>query len=387
MAATPWRLDLDALPQGSEATGQFTYKVKDDSNALSNPATATITITGTNDNPTNPVEGVIDSDNFDSTNLGFVITGQTVQRDNGELQLVNGSVIANPGPHSQYHPKGFGVAGLGGDAASSETTYHWDAGLNRGLSEQLTAIFDNNIASAEVTFAWHGNGESAVYQLYLGDVLVGGGTTDENAVDPTIELKLDDGVFNRIVFSAPGSRNDTNNDYLIQKIEYTEARVNQVEGSNGADILVGGPEGGIIIGHEGNDQLTGSAGSDTFQFSADDLLDNGDIQTDIVTDFKLGKIESNSEADILDLSDLLVSDGTAELDALLAEIKAEGLSASIESDKTIITFDNSINNNNQTLEIVLDGVGLNNWADQNGDDNVNGDDVLMKLINDGQLIV
>ena len=48
-------LDLDALPQGSEATGQFTYKVKYDSNALSNPATATITVTGTTDARSQPL--------------------------------------------------------------------------------------------------------------------------------------------------------------------------------------------------------------------------------------------------------------------------------------------------------------------------------------------
>ena len=44
--------DLDALPLGSNATGSFTYQVKDDSNALSSTKTATITISGINDTPT-----------------------------------------------------------------------------------------------------------------------------------------------------------------------------------------------------------------------------------------------------------------------------------------------------------------------------------------------
>ncbi|MBT5417719.1 MAG: hypothetical protein HOK78_00695, partial [Thiotrichales bacterium] len=53
--------DLDALPLGSNATGSFTYQVKDDDNFTSNTVTATVTVTGTNDAPTLTTAGSINS--------------------------------------------------------------------------------------------------------------------------------------------------------------------------------------------------------------------------------------------------------------------------------------------------------------------------------------
>jgi len=55
-------LDADALPAGVDATGSFSYQVKDDDGLLTADETATITITGINDDPlaVNDIPAVVD---------------------------------------------------------------------------------------------------------------------------------------------------------------------------------------------------------------------------------------------------------------------------------------------------------------------------------------
>ena len=74
-------------------------------------------------------------------------------------------------------------------------------------------------------------------------------------------------------------------------------------GDAGNDILVGGDGDDILIGGAGDDVLTGGVGSDTFKYMSGDL--DGVVNGDTITDFTVGKIGENANADILDISELL----------------------------------------------------------------------------------
>jgi Ca2+-binding RTX toxin-like protein len=71
-------------------------------------------------------------------------------------------------------------------------------------------------------------------------------------------------------------------------------------GGDGDDLLFGGAGDDILLGGDGSDGLTGGTGSDGFGF------EEGESGTDSVTDFGAG--------DTLDLTDVVESDGPAELD-------------------------------------------------------------------------
>jgi Ca2+-binding RTX toxin-like protein len=70
----------------------------------------------------------------------------------------------------------------------------------------------------------------------------------------------------------------------------------------GNDILNGGAGNDILIGGAGNDILTGGTGSDTFKFTASDFTSPS---SDTITDFTVGVVGVNANADILSISDLL----------------------------------------------------------------------------------
>ena len=79
-----------------------------------------------------------------------------------------------------------------------------------------------------------------------------------------------------------------------------------LRGGDGNDILNGGAGKDLLIGGSGNDTLTGGTGADTALF---ELLDNLDTRggngTDTWTDFTLGNVNTNTEADKINIASLL----------------------------------------------------------------------------------
>ncbi|MFO1258044.1 MAG: Ig-like domain-containing protein [Gammaproteobacteria bacterium] len=75
---------FESLAQGGSTTDSFTYQAKDEFGALSNTATATITITGVNDAPT--VNNVSSSGNEDASSILITINGQDID---GTLSTFN----------------------------------------------------------------------------------------------------------------------------------------------------------------------------------------------------------------------------------------------------------------------------------------------------------
>ncbi len=163
-------------------------------------------------------------------------------------------------------------------------------------------------------------------------------------------------------------------------------------GGRDHDTLDGGSGNDVLIGGQGDDVMTGGAGQDDFRFSLTDLVEEDRYQLDRILDFTLGQpAVSGSDADRLDFSELLDFSNGIDLDPidLLQSLKGQGVTAVIDSEQQQTTVQVSAQAEGETHQLVVQFQGLdeNHWSDQNRDNLLNGDDVLLQLITNGQLIV
>ena len=80
----------------------------------------------------------------------------------------------------------------------------------------------------------------------------------------------------------------------------TTAKQTTLHGLGGNDTLTGGTTDDILVGGAGNDTLTGAGGRDIFDYGFENA------GNDTITDFTLGNTTTNTNADIINLSDLLI---------------------------------------------------------------------------------
>ncbi|MDH2372737.1 VCBS domain-containing protein, partial [Cobetia sp. 3AK] len=126
-----------------------------------------------------------------------------------------------------------------------------------------------------------------------------------------------------------------------------------LRGGTGNDILSGGEGDDLLVGGSGNDILTGGGGVDTFQWmSGDDVNSEGGMATDTITDFSV------ADGDVIDLSDLLQSNGDADALSSFLHFESDG-----DGGTTIeISVDGSAGSN-VTQEITLQDVDLTSGGD------------------------
>ena len=92
------------------------------------------------------------------------------------------------------------------------------------------------------------------------------------------------------------------------RLDITNGSYGVERGSTANDTLIGNTGNDILIGGGGNDMLTGGAGRDVFLWENLNPIDaTGGNGTDIITDFTIGMIGTDANADIIDISRLLVS--------------------------------------------------------------------------------
>lgn len=160
----------------------------------------------------------------------------------------------------------------------------------------------------------------------------------------------------------------------LMDTDRTDGGNDTLKGGGGDDVLIGAAGDDLLIGGTGDDELWGGFGADTFTFQAGDEVTIGGPASDEIKDFSLGDTASDTEADKLDLSDLL--DGASEGDV------SDYLHASQEGSDTV-------------LSVKTDG-GIG--ADGSGADQVitltnvsmggaSSDAFLNQLVQDGQLDV
>ncbi|MGN5171504.1 type I secretion C-terminal target domain-containing protein [Aeromonas sp. 102P] len=122
-------------------------------------------------------------------------------------------------------------------------------------------------------------------------------------------------------------------------------------GGTGSDKLDGGAGNDILSGGLGNDILTGGEGTDIFVWNKGDASANNPA-TDVITDFN--KTANNTvdlnQKDVIDLSDLLDSDGSK------SEASLKGLlSIFEESGKVRLEVRDDTSQHNLMQTIVLEG--------------------------------
>ncbi|MFD2206063.1 type I secretion C-terminal target domain-containing protein [Kiloniella antarctica] len=148
-----------------------------------------------------------------------------------------------------------------------------------------------------------------------------------------------------------GSGNDTVDGGSGNDRMWTGDGEDTLIGGIGNDILSGESGNDLLIGGEGDDLLIGGSGADTYKFSADDI--GG---TDTINGFSTG------QGDILDLSELLIDNGSlagAGNDAELATALDDYLNISVAGGKTTITVDqDGISGGGDTATIVLNTAGF-----------------------------
>ncbi|WP_062270382.1 tandem-95 repeat protein [Endozoicomonas arenosclerae] len=265
-----------------------------------------------------------------------------------------------------------GVDGLGG---------HFDANANQDAAVKISVTFEDG-SQGVWTFD---KGDLGISDSdYSADISVGHGNQYQINTEGLGILQMDfsassnDGGSNWVLSSIESSVSDSfsykavDSDGATSAVKAVHIKGAAISGTDGDDV---------ITGTTGNDVLIGHAGADTFQFTMDELLEEDSIQTDRILDFKVGDTASDTEADYLDLSDLLLADNTQDVSKFISDIAGEGLTVSIDQDNTIIEFNSTSDPDLQTLKIVLEGTG-NDWGV-----NATGDEVLAELIGNGQLIV
>ena len=148
-----------------------------------------------------------------------------------------------------------------------------------------------------------------------------------------------------------GSGNDTVDGGAGNDKMWTGDGEDTLIGGIGNDILSGESGNDLLIGGEGDDLLIGGSGADTYKFSGDDI--GG---TDTINGFSTG------QGDVLDLSELLIDDGSlanaSDNDALAAALD-DYLNITVAGGKTTITVDqDGISGGGDTATIVLNSAGF-----------------------------
>ncbi|TID59154.1 beta strand repeat-containing protein, partial [Acinetobacter junii] len=105
----------------------------------------------------------------------------------------------------------------------------------------------------------------------------------------------------------------------------------------GNDLLLGGNGNDVLNGQAGNDTLTGGLGADTAIFNVLDNADNaGGNGFDTWNDFHLGNTATDPNADVIDISNLLVGytgDGSAPSLAGYVSVNSDGATTTISIDR------------------------------------------------------
>ena len=192
----------------------------------------------------------INTSNYTQTNSGYTVTAQNVVGGTHTTASVDNISVTG--------------SGLGVDGAVSDT----DSGQNSqlaydkasGLSEKMIIDFDNDLTSADVSFAnlySSSYGEVGHWEAYHEGVLVAEGDFTETS-SGSGTVTINPGVdFDQVVMSANLQTDGSDgSDYQITGITYTEAS------NSGDDSISGSGIDDVIYGFDGADTLSGGGGDD-----------------------------------------------------------------------------------------------------------------------------
>ncbi|MEP3475786.1 MAG: cadherin domain-containing protein, partial [Hyphomicrobiales bacterium] len=230
---------------GSTSTQNYTINVED---------VAGQTITGTDTTSTGGDTGSINTSNYSDTSSGYTVSAKNVV--GGALTTASAANIATSG--------GLGANGTISDSDSGQAS---QLGYDKasGLSEELIVDFDNDVDSANFSFAnlfSNDFGEVGHWAVYDNGTLVAEGDFTESTPSSgsgTISINPD-ASFDQLVITGKLQTDGTDgSDFVVTDISYNE--VETITGGN--DTLTGTAEDDKISGLTGDDVLTGGDGNDT----------------------------------------------------------------------------------------------------------------------------
>ncbi|WP_152558898.1 tandem-95 repeat protein [Endozoicomonas numazuensis] len=265
-----------------------------------------------------------------------------------------------------------GVDGLGG---------HFDAGASQKGAVKVSVTFEDG---SQGTWSFNKAQLGISDSDYSASISVGHGsqhlinTEGLGIVQMDFSAASNNSLSNWVLSSIESSVSDS---FSYKAVDPDDA-VSVVQTVNIKGGAISGTEADdLITGTTADDVLIGNGGADTFQFTLNNLLEEDSVQIDRILDFKVGNTSGDTEADYLDLSDLLVTENTSDIAQFISDITAEGLTVTVNQDNTVIEFNSTADSDLQTLHIVLDGVSTE-WGV-----NASDEDVITQLISNGQLIV
>lgn len=207
------------------------------------------------------------------------------------------------------------------------------------------------------------------------DTLTGGLGDDVYYIDDASDViveKINEGfeTVNSTVNFALDSGNGLNNLILLGTADINgngNGNGNTITGNTGNNILSGGGNNDSLGGGAGNDGLNGGAGNDTLTggTGSDTAIYNlltatdktGGNGVDTWTDFKVGNTSTDSNADKIDISDLLINYAGGESVSSLVNYLSLGVSGS--NSVISIDRDGSGNTYTSTALVTLNNVNVN----------------------------
>lgn len=291
----------------------FTYTLSDGN--LTDTGTATITVTGENDDP------VATDDAFtvaeDATVSGNLITGDNgngadndeetpgtifvdrVERELAnvgvEIALTSGALLTvNPDGTFDYDPNGQFAGLVDGETATDSFLYAIDDGTgardNATVTITITGVtgpspFDDVLTGTEGDDVIDAlEGDDTINALGGNDTLIGGLGSDTlnggNGTD-TADYSAATGGVRVHAGKGTGLDNDAEGD-VLNSIENLigSAFDDELRGGNADNTLDGGEGRDLILGQAGNDVITGAAGADRIQGNAGNDEINGGTGAD-----------------------------------------------------------------------------------------------------------
>ncbi|PPC77997.1 hypothetical protein C4K68_07620, partial [Pokkaliibacter plantistimulans] len=173
-------------------------------------------------------------------------------------------------------------------------------------------------------------------------------------------------------------------------INNADALNDDTDTRGGNDILIGGDGDDLIFGQGGDDQITGGAGDDimhggqgqdTFIWLSGDQGAAGDPASDVVADFHIATSSSDSNADVLDLSDMLPDTSGQDLSNYL-HFETDSSSGSTDTVLYVSTSGQFTSGDHSQADqvITLKGVDLSSSGSSDTE-------IINNLINSHQLVV
>ncbi|SHA15745.1 Chitinase [Bathymodiolus thermophilus thioautotrophic gill symbiont] len=194
-------------------------------------------------------------------------------------------------------------------------------------------------------------GESAIQRNVIWGIAQYTDATAKQYLIDTYNWTINMGSFDRYIATQGTAASNTLNTTSTKTI---------LHGLGGNDTLIGGTTNDTLVGGSGDDTLTGAGGRDIFDYGFENA------GNDTITDFTVGNINTNTSADVIDLSNLLIGySTTSNLNAFVtaaATTNTVGTKLTIDHDGTgtlnspvTITLKNITYNTHLLNDLIANG--------------------------------